>query len=83
MDDRTGPAPHTAEKPAVPRRHEVHAGVLRTEGGYSNRDIVTFHGTDAAGLRTELAQHLSLLLAIPPVLPRRIGFRRAADLEEG
>ncbi|MFP4327225.1 MAG: hypothetical protein ACLFQL_04385 [Paracoccaceae bacterium] len=51
--------------------------------GYSNRDIVTFHGTDAAGLRTELVQQLSLLSAIPHALSRRIGFRLAADLEEG
>lgn len=67
------------------------AGVIRIEGiGYYDPDIVTFHGTDPAGGRNQLIQHVSqlnvLLRALPKTdpanAPRRIGFRLVADLEE-
>ena len=67
------------------------AGVLRIEGvGYFDPDIVTFYGSDPAGTRTQLIQHVSqlnvLLRALPKPsaedAPRRIGFRLAQDLEE-
>lgn len=66
------------------------AGVLRIEGiGYFDPDIVTFYGTDDAGLRTQLIQHvaqLNVLLRAVPVSngdepPRRIGFRLERELE--
>jgi hypothetical protein len=66
------------------------AGVLRIEGiGYFDPDIVTFYGTDGAGTKTQLVQHVSQLNVILRALPRetgkdepyRIGFRLAADLE--
>ncbi|MGY3437832.1 MULTISPECIES: DUF6173 family protein [unclassified Marinovum] len=67
------------------------AGVLRIEGmGFFDPDMITFHGTDANGTRTQLVQHVSqlnvLLRALPkPVkaeAPRRIGFRLAQRLED-
>ncbi|PJE31819.1 hypothetical protein SAMN06297129_1847 [Pseudooceanicola antarcticus] len=67
------------------------AGVLRIEGmGYFDPDIVTFSGTDAHGVRTQLVQHVSqlsvILRAMPKVTqhaePARIGFRLRADLEK-
>ena len=67
------------------------AGVLRIEGmGYYDPDIVTFYGTDAAGGRTQLVQHVSqlnvMLRAVPKdveqIEPTRIGFRLAQDLED-
>lgn len=67
------------------------AGVIRIEGiGYYDPDIVAFYGTDPAGGRTQLIQHVSqlnvLLRALPKPAaedaPRRIGFRLARDLEE-
>lgn len=66
------------------------AGVLRIEGmGYFEPDIVTFYGTDASGVKTQLVQHVSQLSVIMRALPkeveaepaRRIGFRLAAELE--
>lgn len=66
------------------------AGVLRIEGmGYFDPDIVTFYGTDPAGARTQLVQHVSQLSVILRALPKpadapeatRIGFRLAAELE--
>lgn len=68
------------------------AGVLRIEGlGFFDPDIVTFYGSDEAGGRTQLIQHVSQLSVILRALPkeiqaepaRRIGFRLAADLETG
>ncbi len=65
------------------------AGILRIEGmGYFDPDIVTFYGTDPAGARTQLVQHVSQLNVILRALPResrqdkprRIGFRLARDL---
>jgi hypothetical protein len=67
------------------------AGVLRIEGvGYFAPDIVTFYGTDEAGSRTQLIQHVSRLSVMLRALPKepdragpaRIGFRLAADLED-
>ena len=66
------------------------AGVLRIEGmGYFDPDIVTFYGTDGAGGRTQLIQHVSQLNVMLRALPKpaeraeaaRIGFRLAQDLE--
>ncbi|MDF3415551.1 hypothetical protein HKX54_13860 [Sulfitobacter sp. M57] len=67
------------------------AGVLRIEGmGYFDPDIVTFYGTDPAGGRTQLVQHVSqlnvMLRALPNAkegaAPNRIGFRLVEDLEK-
>jgi hypothetical protein len=67
------------------------AGVLRIEGmGYYDPDIVTFYGSDPAGGRTQLVQHVSqlnvMLRAVPKDVeqaePNRIGFRLAQDLED-
>ena len=66
------------------------AGVLRIEGmGYFDPDIVTFYGSDGAGGRTQLVQHVSQLnvmfRALPKAVqgeaPTRIGFRLVEDLE--
>ncbi|AML51214.1 DUF6173 family protein [Falsihalocynthiibacter arcticus] len=68
------------------------AGVLRIEGlGYYDPDIITFYGTETSGAKTQLIQHVSqlsvMLRALPKLkaaaAPNRIGFRLAADLEEG
>jgi len=68
------------------------AGVLRIEGmGFFDPDIVTFYGSDATGVKTQLIQHVSQLSVILRALPKldetgtatRIGFRLAADLEQG
>ncbi|MGC1504171.1 MAG: DUF6173 family protein [Sulfitobacter sp.] len=67
------------------------AGVLRIEGmGYFDPDIVTFYGSDPAGGRTQLVQHVSqlnvMLRALPKAVkggePNRIGFRLVEDLEK-
>ena len=67
------------------------AGVLRIEGmGSFDPDIVTFYGSDPAGAKTQLVQHVTqlnvLLRALPKAVehatPNRIGFRLAQDLEE-
>lgn len=68
------------------------AGVLRIEGmGYFEPDIITFYGTDPAGGRAQLVQHVGQLNVMlralpkktPDAPPKRIGFRLVADLEEG
>ena len=68
------------------------AGVLRIEGmGYFDPDIVTFYGSDGAGAKTQLVQHVSqlnvMLRALPKQAPEgaptRIGFKLAKDLAEG
>ena len=68
------------------------AGVIRIEGiGFFDPDIVTFYGSDPAGTRTQLIQHVTqlnvLLRALPKKVaedaPRRIGFRLVEDLEQG
>lgn len=67
------------------------AGVMRIEGlGYFDPDIVTYYGSDGAGIKTQLVQHVSqlnvMLRALPIEAghdaPNRIGFRLAEDLEE-
>lgn len=66
-------------------------GVIRIEGmGYFDPDIVTFYGSDPAGAKTQLVQHvtqLSVMLRALPVEvekaePARIGFRLAAGLKK-
>lgn len=66
------------------------AGVLRIEGmGYFDPDIVTFYGTDPAGGKMQLVQHVSQLNVVLRALPKqvqtkepnRIGFRLVEDLE--
>lgn len=68
------------------------AGVIRIEGmGYFDPDIVTFYGSDPAGAKTQLVQHIGqlnvMLRALPKQVdraePNRIGFRLAQDLEKG
>jgi hypothetical protein len=68
------------------------AGVLRIEGmGYFDPDVVTFYGSDPAGGKTQLVQHVTqlnvMLRAVPKSVeaaePNRIGFRLAEDLEKG
>ncbi len=65
------------------------AGVLKIEGmGYFDPDIVTFYGSDPAGGKTQLVQHVSqlnvMLRALPKEVeaapPNRIGFKLASDL---
>ena len=67
------------------------AGVLRIEGmGYFDPDIVTFYGSDPAGGRTQLVQHVTQLnvmfRALPKAVegkaPNRIGFQLVEDLEK-
>jgi hypothetical protein len=83
---------------ALDNEHEVamgfvggNAGVLKIEGmGYFDPDIVTFYGSDAAGSKTQLVQHVSQLSVILRATPKpeaqaepeRIGFQLAADLEK-
>lgn len=80
------------------RDHEVamgfvggDAGVLRIEGmGYFDPDIITFYGSDPAGSKTQLVQHVSQLSVILRALPKpktqaepeRIGFRLANELDQ-
>ena len=68
------------------------AGVVRIDGmGYFDPDIITFYGSDPAGSKTQLVQHVSQLSVILRALakpkaqaePERIGFRLAAELERG
>ncbi|MEM9434298.1 MAG: DUF6173 family protein [Pseudomonadota bacterium] len=67
------------------------AGVMRIEGiGFYAPDILTFYGSDPAGVKTQQIQHVSqlnvLLRALPKHIdqpePVRIGFRLAQELEE-
>lgn len=67
------------------------AGVIRIEGiGFFEPDIITFYGSDPAGTKTQLIQHVHqlnvMLRALPKMVaqdePRRIGFRLAADLDK-
>ncbi|MEL7116830.1 MAG: DUF6173 family protein [Pseudomonadota bacterium] len=68
------------------------SGVIRIEGiGYFDPDIVTFYGSDEAGTKTQLIQHVTQLSVTLRALPkqstdgsaRRIGFRLAQDLDRG
>lgn len=65
------------------------AGVLKIEGmGYFDPDIITFHGSDPTGGKTQLIQHVSqlnvMLRALPKEVetaePNRIGFKLARDI---
>lgn len=67
------------------------AGVLRIEGmGYFDPDIVTFYGSDPAGGKMQLVQHVSQLNVALRALPKavetqaakRIGFRLIEDIEQ-
>lgn len=66
------------------------SGVIKIEGmGYYDPDIITFYGSDPAGTKTQLVQHVTqlsvMLRALPKTVetaePTRIGFRLASDLE--
>lgn len=66
-------------------------GVMRIEGmGYFDPDIMTFYGSDGAGTKTQLVQHVSqlnvMLRALPKMdksaEPSRIGFRLAQELDD-
>ena len=66
------------------------SGVIKIEGmGYYDPDIITFYGSDPAGAKTQLVQHVSqlsvMLRALPKSIetaePNRIGFRLAEDLD--
>lgn len=67
-------------------------GVIRIQGiGFFAPDILTFYGTDMAGAKTQLVQHVSQLNVLLRAAPKqdeaqeanRIGFRLAAALENG
>ncbi len=66
-------------------------GVMRIEGmGFFDPDLITFYGTDNAGVKTQQIQHVSqlnvMLRALPKRAPQqvanRIGFRLAKDLDD-
>lgn len=66
------------------------AGIMRIEGlGYFDPDIITYYGSNAAGQKAQLVQHVSqlnvMLVASPKSAdqaePNRIGFRLAEELE--
>ena len=65
------------------------AGVMRIEGlGFFDPDIITYYGTNSAGAKAQLVQHVSqlnvMLVASPKpgdhAEPNRIGFRLAKEL---
>ena len=67
-------------------------GVMRIQGiGFFAPDILTFYGSDMAGAKTQLVQHVSQLNVMLRAAPKesdngeanRIGFRLAAELEKG
>jgi len=67
-------------------------GILRIDGlGFFAPDILTFFGTDDAGLKNQLIQHVSQLSVMlqarpkadPDDAPRRIGFRLHAGWNGG
>ncbi|MGB1234760.1 MAG: DUF6173 family protein [Planktomarina sp.] len=67
------------------------AGVMRIEGmGFFDPDLLTFYGSDAAGVKTQQIQHVTqlnmMLRALPKpkeaVEPNRIGFKLAKDIED-
>ena len=66
------------------------AGIMRIEGlGFFDPDIITFYGTNGAGAKSQLVQHVSqlnvMLVASPKRLdqeePTRIGFQLASALD--
>ena len=67
-------------------------GVIRIEGlGFYDPDIITYYGTNEAGAKTQLIQHVSQLnvslVASPKHIdqpePKRIGFHLASALAGG
>ena len=67
------------------------SGVIKIEGmGYYDPDIITFYGSDPAGMKTQLVQHVTQLSVMLRALPKsveteeanRIGFRLAQDLDD-
>ncbi len=67
------------------------AGIMRIEGmGFFDPDIITFYGSDPAGMKTQQIQHVSqlnvILRALPTEVdvaePERIGFRLAQGLSQ-
>jgi hypothetical protein len=65
-------------------------GALRIEGmGFFDPDLITFYGSDEAGTKTQLVQHVTqlnvMLRALPKKAPERaamrIGFKLVDDLE--
>lgn len=67
------------------------AGVMRIEGlGFFDPDIITYYGTNGAGAKSQLVQHVSqlnvMLVASPKRVdqaePNRIGFQLASALED-
>lgn len=67
------------------------AGVMRIEGlGFFDPDIITYYGTNSAGAKAQLVQHVSqlnvMLVASPKpkdhAEPNRIGFRLVSELEK-
>ncbi|MEM9756781.1 MAG: DUF6173 family protein, partial [Pseudomonadota bacterium] len=68
------------------------AGLIRIVGiGFFAPDLISFTGVDTTGHRTQLIQHVSQLNVALRAVPKpradapaqRIGFRLAADLEDG
>jgi hypothetical protein len=68
------------------------AGILRIDGlGFFAPDILTFYGSDEAGLKMQLIHHVSQLSVMlqarpkadPTDAPRRIGFRLTAGWSGG
>jgi hypothetical protein len=68
------------------------AGILRIEGlGFFDPDILTFYGSDEAGLKNQLIQHVSQLnvmlqarpKADPDDAPRRIGYQLTSGWRGG
>ena len=66
------------------------AGVMRIEGlGFFDPDIITYYGTNGAGQKAQLVQHVSqlnvMLVASPKSIdqaePNRIGFQLASALD--
>jgi hypothetical protein len=48
------------------------AGIIRIEGlGFFDPDILTFYGTDDAGMKMQLVQHVSQLSVMLQARPRR------------
>lgn len=67
------------------------AGLLRIEGiGHFDPDMVTFYGSDQAGVKSQLIQHVTQLSVTLRAVPKpaaapepfRIGFRLAGEVED-
>ncbi len=66
------------------------AGIMRIEGlGFYDPDIITYYGTNGAGAKAQIVQHVSqlnvMLVASPKRIdqaePNRIGFQLASALD--